>query len=88
MGSEIHTNIFVLTTPNEALTMQFRNIRFKLKQKRRNFEVTEILKRPNFGADAKRSDVNRGIIVLSLARYSTTKIYLNLYSIIRVRLLG
>ena len=29
--------------------MQLRNMRRKLKQKRRNFEVTETLKRHNFG---------------------------------------
>ena len=34
--------------------MQLRNIRRKLKQKRHNFEITEILKRRNFKAHAER----------------------------------
>ena len=41
-------NIFVLTTQIGALTTQLRIMRRKLKQKRCNFEVTEILKRHNF----------------------------------------
>ena len=34
-------------------------MRCKLKLKRRNFEVTEILKRRNFEAHAERGDLNR-----------------------------
>ena len=44
--------------------MQLRNKRSKLKQKRRNFEIAEILKRRNFEADAEQSEANRGISVL------------------------
>ena len=47
-------------------------MRHKLKQKRRNFEIIEILKRHNFVADAERGDANRGISVLKcdgLMRY-------------------
>ena len=47
----------------EALTTQLRNLRRRLKQKQRNFEITEILKRRNFEADAERGDANRGISV-------------------------
>ena len=36
------TNIFVLKMQIEAQTTQLRNMRRKLKQKRRNFEITEI----------------------------------------------
>ena len=39
-------------------------MRRKLKQKRRNFEITEILKRCNFEADAERENANRVISVL------------------------
>ena len=35
-----------------------------VKQKRRNFEITEIFKRRNFEADAERGDANRGISVV------------------------
>ena len=38
-------------------------MRRKLKQKRRNFETREILKRHNFEADAEESEANRGISV-------------------------
>ena len=38
-------------------------MRRKLKQKRRKFEITEILKRRNFEANAERGDANRGISV-------------------------
>ena len=43
---------------------QFQNMRRKWKQKRRNFEITEILKRRNFEAGAERGDANLGISVL------------------------
>ena len=36
----------------------------KLKQKRCNFKITEILKRRNFEGDAERGDENRGISVV------------------------
>ena len=39
-------------------------MRRKLKQKRCNFEVTEIWKKRNFEADSERGDANRGISVL------------------------
>ena len=38
-------------------------MRSELQQKRRNFEITEILKRLNFAADAERGDANRGTSV-------------------------
>ena len=63
-------NILVLTTQIEALMTQLRNMRRKWKQKRRNLEITEILKRRNFEADAERGDANRGISVIM----STNKI--------------
>ena len=44
----------------EALTTQLRNMRRQLKQKRRNFEITDILKRRNFEADIAQDDANRG----------------------------
>ena len=50
----------------EALTMQLRNMRRKLKQKRHNFKITEILKRRNFEADAERSDANWAISVYTI----------------------
>ena len=43
--------------------MQLRNMRRKLKQKRRNFEIIKILKRRNFEAVAERGGANRGISV-------------------------
>ena len=48
-------------TQIELLTMQLRQ---KLKQKRINFEITEIFKRLNIETDAERDDANRGISVL------------------------
>ena len=57
----ICSDIFVLTTQIEALTTQLQIMGRKLKQKRRNFEITVILRRRNFEADAERSDANRAI---------------------------
>ena len=50
---------------------QLRNMRRKLKRKRRNFEITEILKGRNCEADAERGDSNRGMSVLVLVRHLT-----------------
>ena len=47
----------------ETPTTQRWNMHRKLKQKRRNFENTEIKKKRNFEADAERSDASRGISV-------------------------
>ena len=60
----------MFTTQIEALTAKLRNMRRKLIQKRYNFEITEILKRRNFEADAERFDANRGISVQSLPIYA------------------
>ena len=48
---------------NGALTTQLPNMRRKLKPKRCNFEIREILKRHNFEADAERGDANRAFRV-------------------------
>ena len=44
-------------------------MRRKLKQRRRNFEITEILKRRYFEADAERGNATRGIGVLNSFDY-------------------
>ena len=50
----------------EGLTTKLRNMRCKPKQKQRNIEITEILKRGNFEADAERGHAKRGISVKSI----------------------
>ena len=47
----------------EALTTQLQNMRRKLKQKRHNFEITEILNKRNSEADTERGDANRSVSV-------------------------
>ena len=47
-------------------------MRRNLKQKQRNFEITEILKRCNFEADAERGDANQGISVFSIIKVITS----------------
>ena len=37
-----------------------------MKRKRRNFEITEIIKRRNFEADAEPGDANRNINVVGI----------------------
>ena len=48
-------------TQIEAQTTQLRNMWRKLKQKRSDFEIIDILKRGNYEADAERGDANRDI---------------------------
>ena len=48
----------------EVLTTQLLNTKRKLKQNRRNFKVTEILKGLIFEADAERGEAIRGISLL------------------------
>ena len=50
-------------TQIEALTIQLRNMRRKLKQKLSNFKMTDILKRRNFEAKTERGYTNRGMSV-------------------------
>ena len=49
-------------------------MRRKVKQKRGNFEITEILKRRNFEADARQGDTNRGISVLMTVKMNLKKV--------------
>ena len=48
--------------------MQLRNMRRKLKQKRRNFEIKTVLKRRNFEAGEERGDAKPGVLVYFAAK--------------------
>ena len=56
-------------TQIEVLMRQLRNMRRKLKQKRRNFEIAEILKTRNFEADAERGYANQVISLSEFAKF-------------------